>query len=216
MSANTVIGKRRLSAQKEARASYENRKAEIGEAAVRVFHKLGYQGASLSAVAAEVGVDRATIYYYFSSKEEMFDEIVRAVLEGNEALARKIAGSNMKPARKMREVVQAFMTSFVENYPLLHIYVREDLKQASGKRTDWSKHMRKLNRSIEDCFIDIVEQGYADGSFRKVGSARTVTYGILGMLNWSHRWFKPDAMSVQEDIGKIFADMVMGGLESPY
>ena len=216
MAANTVIGKRRLSAQKEARASYESRKAVISEAAVRVFHRLGYQGASLSAVAAEVGVDRATIYYYFSSKEEMFDEIVRAVLEGNEALARRIAGSNMKPGRKMREVVMAFMTSFVENYPLLHIYVREDLKQVTGKRTDWSRHMRKLNRSIEDCFVDIVEQGYADGSFRKLGSARTVTYGILGMLNWSHRWFRPDTANADEDMGKIFADMIMGGLESPY
>ena len=216
LAANTVIGKRRLSAQKEARASYEIRKAEIAEAAVRVFHKLGYQGASLSAVAAEVGVDRATIYYYFSSKEEMFDEIVRAVLENNEAFARRIAGSNMKPARKMRELVMAFMTSFAENYPLLHIYVREDLKQVTGKRTDWSRHMRGLNRSIEDCFVDIVEQGYADGSFRNIGAARTVTFGILGMLNWSHRWFRPDAPGASEDIGKIFADMVMAGLESPY
>ncbi len=216
MAPTTVIGKRRLSARKEARSSYEARKAEIGAAAVRVFHRLGYQGASLSAVAAEVGVDRATIYYYFSSKEEMFDEIVRAVLEANEALARRIAGSDMKPARKMRELVMAFMTSFAENYPLLHIYVREDLTQATGKREDWSSHMRKLNRSIEDCFVEIVKQGYADGSFRNMGSARTVTYGILGMLNWSHRWFKPERSGADEDIGKIFAEMVMGGLETTY
>ena len=207
-----MIGKRRLSAQKEARASYEIRKAEIAEAAVRVFHKLGYQGASLSAVAAEVGVDRATIYYYFSSKEEMFDEIVRAVLENNEALARRIAGSNMKPARKMRELVMAFMTSFAENYPLLHIYVREDLKQVTGKRTDWSRHMRGLNRSIEDCFVDIVEQGYADGSFRNIGAARTVTFGILGMLNWSHRWFEPSGKRRAAEIAETFADMVLDGL----
>lgn len=212
----TVIGKRRSSARKEGRASYESRKAEINKAAVRVFHRLGYQGASLSAVAAEVGVDRATIYYYFSSKEDMFDDIVRSVLEENERLARRIATSAISPARKMRELIMAFMESFVETYPLLHIYVREDLKQVTGKRTDWSKHMRKLNRSIEDCFVDIVEQGYADGSFRKLGPARTVTYGILGMLNWSHRWFRPDLASTPSDIGKIFAEMVMGGLESPY
>lgn len=216
MSTKTVIGKRRLSAQKDARASYESRKAEISKAAITVFHRLGYQGASLSAVAAEVGVDRATIYYYFSSKEEMFDEVVRSVLEENESLARRIADSPISPSRKMRELIVAFMASFVETYPLLHIYVREDLKQVSGQRTDWSKHMRKLNRSIEDCFVNIIEQGFADRSFRKLGPARTVTYGILGMLNWSHRWFDPEKAQAPQEIGKIFAEMVMGGLESPY
>jgi len=169
----SVIGRRRSSARKEARASYENRKAEISEAAVRVFHRLGYQGASLSAVAAEIGVDRATIYYYFSSKEDMFDEVVRSVLEENERLAKRIAGSDISPRRKMRELLMAFMTSYVDNYPLLHIYVREDLTKVQGKRSDWSLHMRNLNRNIENCFVEIIEQGYADGSFRRMFVVRT-------------------------------------------
>jgi TetR/AcrR family transcriptional regulator, cholesterol catabolism regulator len=217
LESKTVIGKRRSSARKEARASYEIRKAEIADAAARVFHRLGYQGASLSAVAAEVGVDRATIYYYYSSKEQMFDEIVRSVLEENQALAQRIAGSAISPSRKMRELIMAFMASYIDNYPLLHIYVREDLKQVvDEKRSDWSLHMRKVNRNIEKSFIDIIEQGYGDGSFRRMGSARTVTYGILGMLNWSHRWFKPNLASSHEEIGQTFAELVLGGLESPY
>ncbi|MEZ5687724.1 MAG: TetR/AcrR family transcriptional regulator [Caenibius sp.] len=216
MQAKTVIGTRRRTARKEARASYEARKAEISKAAISVFHRLGYQSASLSAVAAEVGVDRATIYYYFSSKEEMFDEIVHSVVEENEALARKIAASEMTPSRKMRELIMAFMASFTDNYPLIHIYVREDLEQVTGKRVDWSKQMRRLNRSIENSFIEIIEQGYADNSFRKIGSARAASYGILGMLNWSHRWMRPDGPTAHEDMGKIFAEMVMAGLESPY
>lgn len=216
MEPKTVIGRRRSTARKEARASYENRRAEICEAAVRIFHNLGYQGASLSAVASELGIDRATLYYYFSSKEQMFDEIVRSVLEENEQLARRIAESRVSPARKMRDLITAFMMSYVENYPLLHIYVREDLSQVSDKRSEWSVYMRKLNRSIEGTIIDIIEQGYSDGCFRRIGSARTAAYGILGMLNWSHRWFKPGMPVSAEEIGKTFAELVLGGLESPY
>jgi len=214
--AKTVIGRRRSSARKEARASYESRRAEISDAAVRVFHQLGYQGASLSAVAADLGIDRATLYYYFSSKEQMFDEIVRSVLERNEHLARQIAVSRLSPTRKLRDLISAFVLSFRENYPLLHIYVREDLSQVTDKRSEWSAHMRKLNRSIEKTIIDIIEQGYADGSFRKLGPARTVAYGILGMLNWSHRWFRPGPEPDAEAIGKTFAEMVLSGLEWPY
>lgn len=213
---STVIGKRRSTARKGARASYENRRAEISDAAIKVFHKLGYQAASLTAVAAELGVDRATLYYYFSSKEQLYDEIVRSVLEKNEAIARRIATSKISPSRKMREIITVFMASYIENYPLLHIYVREDLKQVSGKRAQWSLHMQKLNRSIETTFVGIIEQGCEDGSFRQLGSARTMAYGILGMLNWSHRWFRPGIAVSAEEIGYSFAELVLGGLESHY
>jgi TetR/AcrR family transcriptional regulator, cholesterol catabolism regulator len=210
----TLIGKRRSAAGKDSRASYSIRRQEIAEAAVRVFNRLGYKGASLSAVATELGVDRATLYYYFSSKEQMFDETVRAVLEGNDELVRRIAASATSPNEKLRELVTSMMTSYAANYPLLYIYIREDLSHVSDKRSTWSADMRSLNRSIEQGFVDIIEQGYADGSFRRVGSARTVAYGILGMLNWSHRWFKPDRSEPAEVVGKTFVDLVLSGLEN--
>lgn len=212
----SLIGKRRSAAGKDAKASYANRRQEISEAAIRVFNRLGYKGASVSAVAAELGIDRATLYYYFSSKEQMFDEIVRAVLEGNDDLARRIAQSAMSPTRKLRELVTSMMLSYASNYPLLYIYIREDLSHVADTRSDWSDQMRTLNRSIENSIVAIIEQGYADGSFRRIGSPRTVVYGILGMLNWSHRWYRPDRSEHAEEIGKVFAEMVLSGLESPY
>jgi TetR/AcrR family transcriptional regulator, cholesterol catabolism regulator len=210
----TLIGRRRSAAGKESRASYANRRQEIAEAAVRVFNRLGYKGASLSAVATELGVDRATLYYYFSSKAQMFDETVRAVLEGNDELVRRIAESKASPNEKLRELVTSMMISYAANYPLLYIYIREDLSHVSDKRSTWSADMRALNRSIEQSFIDIIEQGYADGSFCRVGSARTVAYGILGMINWSHRWYKPERSEPAAEVGRVFADLVLSGLEA--
>jgi TetR/AcrR family transcriptional regulator, cholesterol catabolism regulator len=210
----TLIGKRRSAAGKDSRASYSLRRQEIAEAAVRVFNRLGYKGASLSAVASELGVDRATLYYYFSSKEQMFDETVRAVIEGNDALVRRIAESAISPNDKLRELVTSMMISYAANYPLLYIYIREDLSHVSDKRSTWSANMRALNRSIQSSIIDIIEQGFADGSFRRVGSARTAAYGILGMLNWTHRWFKPGQSESAEEIGRTFADLILSGLEA--
>lgn len=214
----SLIAGRRTAAGKDARASYQSRRKEISEAAVRVFYRQGYSAASISAVAAELGIDRATLYYYFSSKEQMFDEIVRSVVEANDQLARRIADSAMSPCRKMRELVTALMQSYGESYPLLYIYIREDLSHVSDKRSTWSTDMRLLNRSIEQSVIDILEQGYRDGVFRKVGSTRTVAYSILGMLNWSHRWFKPEKSESEsaEEVGKIIAELVLNGIEAPY
>jgi AcrR family transcriptional regulator len=211
----TLIGKRRSAAGKDARASYSLRRQEVAEAAVRVFNRLGYKGASLSAVASELGVDRATLYYYFSSKEQMFDETVRAVVEGNDALVRGIAASAMSPNSKLRDLITFMMESYADNYPMLYIYIREDLSHVSDRRSTWSIDMRALSRSIEQSIITIIEQGYADGSFRRAGSAHTVACGILGMLNWTHRWFKPDGPEPADEIGRVFADLVLSGLEAP-
>ena len=181
-----------------------------------MFNRLGLKGASLTAVATELGVDRATLYYYFSSKEQLFDEMVRAVLEENDRLARRIADGPVRPARKLRELITALMISYAENYPLLYIYIREDLNHVSDTRSAWSTRMKNINKSIEQSVIDILEQGYQDGSFRRIGSSRTVAFGILGMVNWTHRWFRPDRSEPAAEIGKTFAEIALAGLESPY
>jgi TetR/AcrR family transcriptional regulator, cholesterol catabolism regulator len=210
----TLIGKRRSAAGKDARASYSLRRQEIAGAAVRVFNRLGYKGASLSAVASELGVDRATLYYYFSSKEQMFDETVRAVIEGNDELVRRIAASEASPKSKLNELITSLMVSYADNYPLLYIYIREDLSHVSDRRSAWSTEMRALNRSIEQSIVTIIEQGYADGSFRQVGSAYTVACAVLGMLNWTHRWFRPERSDPADEIGRVFAGLVLSGLEA--
>jgi AcrR family transcriptional regulator len=215
--ATSGIGRRRSAAKEDSRASYQVRRRKIAEAAVRVFNRLGFEGASISAVADELDIDRASLYYYISSKEELFDELVRTVVERNLDLVKRIEASSISPRRKLRELITALMTSYGEHYPLFYIYIRENLSHVSDKRTEWSSYMRKLNSETVDVVIAIVEQGYADKSFRNVGSSRVVAYGVLGILGWTHRWFRPGKSDINaEEIGKTYAELILAGLETPY
>lgn len=207
------IGKRRSAAKEDSSASYQARKQEIADAAVRVFNRLGFQRASISAVAAELDIDRASLYYYISSKEDLFDEIVRKVVEHNLETAKKIEESTANPGNKIHDLIISLMKSYNDSYPLLYIYIRENLSHVSDKRSDWSDYMRGLNTEMSQSIISIVEQGYADGSFRRVGPSHVVAYGILGIVGWTHRWFRPHESDVSsEEIGKTYADMILGGL----
>jgi hypothetical protein len=77
--------------------------------------------------------------------------------------------------------------------------------------------MRNLNRATSEAVIAIIEQGYADKTFRNIGSARVVAYGVLGLVGWTHRWFRPADSDVSAaEIGRTYADMVLAGLEAPY
>ena len=149
MGATSGIGKRRSAAKEDSTASYQKRRKEIGEAAVRVFDRLGFTGASISAVSEELNIDRASLYYYISSKEELFDDILREVIERNAAIVARILGSKVSPRRKLHDAITALMSSYGKNYPLIYIYIRENLSHVSDKRSQWSKHMRKLNHEID-------------------------------------------------------------------
>ena len=211
------IGKRRSVAKEDSSASYQLRRKEIADAAIRVFNRLGFQGASVSAVAAELEIDRASLYYYISSKEELFDELVRTVVERNLEIVKQIQTSDLSPRRKLRDLITTLMTSYGEHYPLFYIYIRENLSHVSDNRSEWSAYMRKLNAETSDAVIAIIEQGYADKSFRNVGAPRVVAYGVLGIVGWTHRWFHADKSDVSaEDIGKTYAEMLLSGLENPY
>jgi AcrR family transcriptional regulator len=59
----------------------EERKHQILEAALHVFAKDGYQGASMAAVAKKAKVSKGLIYNYFNSKEEILISLVVDVFD---------------------------------------------------------------------------------------------------------------------------------------
>ena len=52
------------------------KRQQILEGAKRVFLKMGFDAASMGAIAKEAGVSKGTLYVYFKSKEELFEAIV--------------------------------------------------------------------------------------------------------------------------------------------
>jgi AcrR family transcriptional regulator len=64
----------------------EDVKIKIGRAAMQCFAKFGLDKTTLGDIAKVVGLNKATLYYYYKNKEDIFLEI--AVSEGEEYLAK--------------------------------------------------------------------------------------------------------------------------------
>lgn len=69
------------------------RRAEILEAALRVFGQYGYRRTSVDDIAREAGIAKGTVYLSFTSKEEVFQALARhlsqQMLTGAEAASRR-------------------------------------------------------------------------------------------------------------------------------
>ena len=207
------ISKRRAAARDRSGEAYTRRRAEIVSAAATIFRQKGYQASTLADVSEAVGVDRASLYFYVSSKDEIFDEIVSELVKTNTVEAERIAGSDAPAPDKLRTLVVSLMVSYAENYPFLYVYLQQNLSHVSEQRQGWAAELRGVNRRYEAAVQGIVQQGIDDGTLRPVLDAKVVAFGLMGMVSWTHRWFNPETSLVQAlEIGEEYASMLLHGL----
>lgn len=215
MTGKSEIGKRRDAALKKNSAGYNARRQEIINAAGQVFKVRGYRGTKLEDIAKVLGVDRVSLYYYVSSKEEVFEDVVTAVVMANTEGIKEIRDSNRPVSEKVRDVIETVMKAYSDNYPFLYVYLQENLSHVAPSRTKWASKMREVNREYSKALTDIVQQGYDTGEFREVAPAQIVANGVLGMVSWTNRWFDPNKSEVTaEVIGRSYADIVIDGLRT--
>lgn len=211
----SAIGQRRANAKTAAKANYHDRRAEIVAAAAKLFKAKGYRGTTLADIAGAVGADRASLYYYIGSKEELLDEVVTDVVRANLARAEDIRDSDDDAPAKLRRLITELMVSYATHYPFLYVYLQENLAHVAKSREKWSRQMRAVNRKWEAAVEAIVAQGLDEGTLRPVTDARVMAYGVIGMVSWTNRWFNPATSPVDAaTIGEAYAEMVLGGLVS--
>ncbi len=209
----SAIGRRRAAAQGGDRTAYRERRQEIINAAAGLFKTHGFRGTSIGQIAEALGTDRATLYYYIGSKEELFDEVVSDAVRANVARAEAIRDGEGGAPEKLRRLITELMDSYAASYPFLYVFIQENLSHVGEKRSEWSTEMRSLNRAYEQCVTAVIEAGIAQGTIRPVAEPWVLAYGLIGMVGWTNRWFHPERSEVDAaTVGRAYADVVLDGL----
>jgi acetyl esterase len=212
-SAPSRIGRRRAAAVDGDGEGYHERRAEIVVAAVALFREKGFRRTSLADVAEAVGADRASLYYYFSSKDEILSEAVTPIVVRNTAIAEQIRDTDDQAPEKLRRLVTGLMRSFAEHYPLLYMYLEENLSHVTKNQQAWAAEMRAVNRRYVGAVEGIIRDGVAEGTLRPVADPRILANGVMGLVSWTHRWFNPVQSPIDAaTIGEAYAEILIGGL----
>jgi AcrR family transcriptional regulator len=208
------IESRRRAARKDPGPAFAARRAAILRAAGEVFHEQGVERTSLNDVGVRAGMDRASVYYYFASKEELFKEIVYDVVVENVRQAEAIAFGDDRPARKLRKVITALITSFAEHDPYLAIYVEEYLPGHSKTQAKYPgmEEIRREGKRYEQAVIRIVHEGIESGDLRPVADEKLLAYMIIGMMNSSARWLRQPTRKTAMTAANAMAEVIVSGL----
>jgi TetR/AcrR family transcriptional regulator, cholesterol catabolism regulator len=211
--AKSGIDARRRAALDDGKAAYLARREEIVEVAAHVFRDRGFEAATLRDVAAAMRTDRASLYYYFGSKEELLQEIVRQALGRDIATAQAVKRSRASTKDKIAALIEAMVQGYDANYPHMHVYI-EDLGRISRQDSEWSTDVIARTREYESIVHSILTKGQRDGTLRKDLPVELSALALFGMVNWMHRWYRPNIKWSPEEVAKTFTAIFLDGFEN--
>ena len=151
-------------------------KRKIFETSMKLFSEKGYDATSIEDITATVGVAKGTLYYHFTSKEEIFDFLIE---EGIKLLQNsvdiKIAKySNYLDKLKAIVLIQIKVVNKYED--LINII----LTQLWGK-DERNKKCQKLIYDYINKIEEVVNEGMNLGQIKK-GDSKIISSEIYGLI----------------------------------
>lgn len=136
---------------------HNNTKEKILEIAGRFFVKHSYKGVSLGMIAEKVGIRKASLYYYFKNKEDLYFGSLERILDELAIEVEAIASQKINSRTKAKNLIIAFIDfsikkekfirAIIQNFP----FKKKQQKRfcAIGKKRD--EIIGKIEPIIKDC-----------------------------------------------------------------
>ncbi|MGJ8455150.1 TetR/AcrR family transcriptional regulator [Pseudothermotoga sp. U03pept] len=139
----------------------------ILEAARAAFSERGFEGVSVEEIAQRAGVRKALIYYYFPSKEVLFEEVWNNALEELERhIFKEIEGESYY-IRKIKRFLKAYIDFVTSRKILSSVIERERPAVLSASNEDSNTSWFRLKERY-DVFVEKVAKLIDEGKENKV------------------------------------------------
>jgi len=210
MNLSVAAASPRRSARK-AKGDGHLRRAEILEAAERIFVAQGYEGATIRKIADEVGVSSTALYMHFQDKGcillEICERTLRLLLERNS----EIAARPLDPVVRVKMMLEAYMRWGMEHPNAYHLVYCGRPSVATGP---WSEDARDLSTQCYEIFCNVVRQIAAAGRLR-IGTADSAAqslwmscHGVVALLSSRPKFGWAD----HEDLIAVTLESLLNGL----
>lgn len=182
---------------------------KIIDTAAEIFHKKGYRSTTLDDVAGELGITKAAIYHYVSSKEKLLSKIYIQALENIFRNTYEIAGRDLPPDKRLELIIRNHIESIIiKSISMFSVFFTEENQLPQKEFKKIQREKRKYTEIIEA----IIEEGISQNLFKDV-DPKLQAFAIIGMCNWVYKWYKPgrDAFTPAQ-----IADHFVGLLQRGY
>jgi TetR/AcrR family transcriptional regulator len=155
----------------------EATQAQILDAAEEEFARYGLAGAKIDAIAARTGVVKAMIYYYFDSKEKLYQSVMQRIGSELDTAFEQLTSDVLPIEAAIKASIQAGIT-YGAMYPhrgMLWFYEAIQNQGQYGQSSGWEKSFWSMTT--------ILERGMAEGVVRSIDPFLTAI-NILGVCTF--------------------------------
>ncbi len=183
----------------------------ILDAGASAFRRDGYASVTLKDIAVLAGLQAGSLYYHFSSKEEIVENVLEVGLDGVAAATREAVdalGSNADPVARLRAAIAAHLKFVLaeSDYAVANIRILTQVPRDIRQR-----HLRRQRR-YGAFWRALFESAAKAGALRKDLDLSVVRMLTLGALNWSVEWYDEKRRRGPEEIAGHLSAMILEGL----
>ncbi|HEY3844269.1 MAG TPA: TetR/AcrR family transcriptional regulator [Acidimicrobiales bacterium] len=168
----------------------------------------GLDGTKMEDVAAATGIPKATLYYYFTGKEEILAFLFGKVLNEVQAAVTVAASGPGSAAERLRAVILAHLDVFAR-YPTASRALQFDLGRAA--------RLPEIASRVEASFLgpvtELLREGDRDGSLGPIRQPRLAAIAILGAVTTTGlNGITPARRGSVGELADLLSHIVLDGL----
>lgn len=180
---------------------------QILEAAAQIFREKGFHAASMKDIAQAVNLQKGSLYHHVSSKQEILVDILDQALD---MLIEGLMGVIERPVPledKLRIAISTYFEALTKRPDLAAVLLLEHRSLEPEYR---KRHIPRRDR-FENLWRQIIEEGVDQGVFASDNPGLAVK-SLLGIINWTIMWYRPDGALSAAEIADKSADIFLNGL----
>ncbi len=180
---------------------------QILEAAAQIIRQKGFHAASMQDIAEAVNLQKASLYHHVSSKQEILVELLDQALDLLNERVSAVLAQNIPVDDKLRQAMRIYLGSLAEHADLAAVLL---LEHRSLDPEYHDRHIPRRDR-FERLWRDLIQEGVESGVFHDPDPSMTAR-ALLGVMNWTITWYRPEGSSSIEQISDHFAALFLDGL----
>ena len=193
-----------------AESRHSPRRAEMIEAAARLFSERGYHGTSMQHLADALGLQRGSLYAHIGSKEDLLFDVVDEGANRFLERAESAVTTQALAAVRLKRLLVGHVETAIEHLNSATVflnewrYLSEDLRAVIQEKRDRYEAMVR----------GVIDDGIAAGEFRPDANVRFAARLVLSAGNWTYAWYRPGGELGPAEIGERFSELIIKGLAS--
>lgn len=176
--------------------------------ATELFFANGYAATTTRQISEHAGIQKATLYHYISTKEDLLFDICAESLQQMEA-ALTTALYSAPRGSELECAIRAHLDQALNNVAAHCIMLIEMPRLSDRRRADLIERRTSYERRIQNLIV----HDQVAGLLRKDISERRLTLALMDLINWPIVWYRPGGAMNPSEVADFLIEIYLRGAQ---